>query len=103
MMKTVVRFKTHALILLILITSTTIMATEAMKGDNVHVRVWNKFASDSLALHNKLTSNKNYQIKTSVGSYANVKDFYVEHQYLDEGKLVSQVQWERIIQKHCTP
>ncbi len=70
-------------------------ATEAMKGDNKHVRVWNKFANDSLTLHKKLTDGKNHQIKTSIGSYANVKDFYVENRYYDNGRLVSQVQWEK--------
>lgn len=72
-----------------------VSATEAMKGDNNHVRIWNKFANDSLALHKKLTDGKNYQIKKRIGSYANVKDFYVEHRYYDNGRLVSQVQWEK--------
>jgi hypothetical protein len=70
-------------------------ATKAMKGDNTHVRVWNKFANDSLALHKKLTDGKKLQIKTSMGGYANVKDFYLEHRYFDKGKLISQVQWEK--------
>jgi len=70
-------------------------ATQAMKGDNTHVRVWNKFANDSLALHKKLTDGKKLQIKTSMGGYANVKDFYIEHRYFDKGKLISQVQWEK--------
>ena len=75
--------------------SSATYATEAMKGDNIHVRVWNKFANDSLNLHKKLTEGKNLEVKTSIGSYANVKDFYIEHQYLDKGKLISQVQWEK--------
>ena len=75
--------------------SSVIFATEAMKGDNKHVRVWNKFANDSLALHKKLTDGKKLEVKTSIGSYANVKDFYIEHRYFDKGKLISQVQWEK--------
>lgn len=75
--------------------SSVVFATEAMKGDNKHVRVWNKFANDSLNLHKKLTDGKNLQVKTSIGSYANVKDFYIEHRYFDKGKLISQVQWEK--------
>jgi hypothetical protein len=71
------------------------VATEPMKGDNKHVRVWNKFANDSLKLHKKLTKGKKLQVKTLVGSYANVKDFYIEHRYFDNGKLISQVQWEK--------
>ena len=62
-------------------------ATESMKGDSKHVRVWNKFANDSLSLHKKLTEGKKLQVKTRVGSYANVKDFYVEHRYFDKGKI----------------
>ncbi len=75
--------------------STAVFATEAMKEDNVHVRVWNKFAYDSLKLHKKLTDGKNLEVKTSIGGYANVKNFYIEHQYLDHGRLISQVQWEK--------
>jgi len=75
--------------------SSAAFATEAMKEDNVHVRVWNKFANDSLSLHKKLTEGKKLEIKTSIGSYAHVKNFYIEHQYLDKGKLISQVQWEK--------
>ena len=82
-------------ILTLSIFSSTIYATEAMKGDNNHVRIWNKFANDTLALHNKLTSQKKLDVKTRIGSYANVKDFYIEHRYFDNGKLISQVQWEK--------
>lgn len=72
-----------------------VSATEAMKGDNVHVRVWNKFANDALSLHKKLTTGKNLKVKTQVGSYANAKNFYTEHSYFDNGRLISQVQWEK--------
>jgi len=70
-------------------------ATEAMKEDNKHVRSWNKFANDTLTLHKKLTDGKKLNVKTQIGSYANVKDFYIEHRYYDNGKLISQVQWEK--------
>lgn len=73
----------------------SVSATESMKEDNKHIRVWNKFANDSLNLHKQLTEGKNLQVKTSIGSYANIKDFYVEHRYLDEGNLISQLQWEK--------
>lgn len=75
--------------------ATSVFATEPMKEDNKHVRVWNKFAQDTLSLHKKLTVGKNLSVKTRVGSYANVKDFYIEHRYYNKGKLVSQVQWEK--------
>lgn len=75
--------------------SSVAYATEPMKGDNKHTRIWNKFANDSLVLHKKLTNGKKLEVKTSIGSYANVKDFYVEKRYFDNGKLISQVQWEK--------
>lgn len=73
----------------------SVVATEAMKGDNNHVRIWNKFANDSFNLHKKLIDGKKLEVKTRIGSYANVKNFYIEHRYFDKGKLISQVQWEK--------
>ena len=72
-----------------------VSATEAMKNDSKHVRVWNKFAADTLRLHKKLTAGKSLKVKTRIGSYANVKDFYTEHRYFNKDKLISQVQWEK--------
>ena len=89
------RNKLFALILMVLPINSVVFATEPMKGDSHHARVWNKFAADSLALHKKLTEGKNFKVKKSIGSYANVKDFYTEYQYIDNGKLISQVQWEK--------
>lgn len=90
-----VLYKIITFILIIPFMFSVASATEAMKGDNKHVRVWNKFANDSFNLHKKLTDGKNLQVKTSIGSYANVKDFYIEHRYFDKGNLISQVQWEK--------
>jgi len=95
MFKLLALYKTLIFLLLTLFMSAIVSATEPMKGDNKHVRTWNKFANDTLALHEKLTDGKNLEVKTSIGSYANVKDFYIEHRYLDNGKLISQVQWEK--------
>ena len=94
------RFKFKLSILGVLFTVTifppsTVFAAEPMKNDNQHIRVWNKFVADTLNLHQKLTAAKNLQVKTRIGSYANVKNFYIEHQYFNKGKLVSQVQWEK--------
>ena len=75
--------------------SSIVLAADAMKGDNNHVRIWNKFANDSFNLHKKLIDGKKLEVKTSIGSYANVKDFYIEHRYFYKGKLISQVQWEK--------
>lgn len=43
--------------------SSVAYATEPMKGDNKHTRIWNKFANDSLVLHKKLTNGKNLRLK----------------------------------------
>jgi len=88
-------YKTLAIFLVIPFIMSTVYATEAMKGDNKHVRVWNKFANDSLSLHKKLTDGKNYEVKKTIGSYANIKDFYIEYRYFNKGTLISQVQWEK--------
>lgn len=87
--------KIISLFLMIPFASNAVFATEPMKGDSKHARIWNKFANDSLALHKKLTDGKDYQVKKSIGGYANVKNFYTEYLYLNKGKLVSQVQWEK--------
>lgn len=72
-----------------------VMATEPLKQDNEHVRSWNKFAQDTLALHAKLTAQDGISKKTQAGSYANLKDFYIEHTYYDGERLISKVQWEK--------
>ena len=70
-------------------------ATEPMKSDSTHVRVWNKFMDDSLALHKKITSGNDIEIKKSIGGYAQIKNFYTEYRYYKKGRLISQVQWEK--------
>lgn len=90
------RFPVLSMFFLALIFAVTpVFAAEPMKEDNKHVRVWNQFAQDTLKLHKQLTAGKNLQVKTRVGSYANVKNFYIERRYFSKGKLVSQVQWEK--------
>ena len=95
MLKAILQHKIITLALIFSISPSIVIATEAMKGDNDHVRIWNKFANDTFALHKKLTHGKKLEIKKRVGSYANVKDFYVEHSYFENGQLISQVQWEK--------
>jgi len=73
----------------------TASATEPMKGDSTHVRVWNKFMDDSLALHKKITSGSDVEIKKSIGGYARIKNFYTEYRYYKNDRLISQVQWEK--------
>lgn len=95
---TIIQTTFHKLITVIFLSffiSSVTHATEPMKEDNIHVRVWNKFAADSLNLHKKITTGKNIQVKKRIGGYANNKDFYIEYRYFDKGRLVSQVQWEK--------
>ena len=70
-------------------------ATEALKEDNHHIRTWNKFAKDSLTLHEKLTATDDVVVKSKTGGYARLKDFYQEHAYYRDEKLISRVQWEK--------
>jgi hypothetical protein len=69
-------------------------ATEVIKGENKHARVWNKFANDCLSLHKKLTDGKDLQVKERVDRYINKDVFFTEYRYFDEGRLISQIQWE---------
>lgn len=70
---------------------------EAMQEDNLHVRRWNGFADNLLQLHKKLTNQQIHVIKTQMGGYAHMPNFYKEYQYINKktGKLISQVQWEK--------
>ena len=68
---------------------------EALKQDNSHIRNWSQFAEDALKLHEKLTMGKGLTVKKTVGSYANQKDFYIQEQFFDGNRLISQVQWEK--------
>lgn len=70
---------------------------QAMKEDNQHIRRWNAFANDLLKLHDRLISQQVHVIKTRMGGYAHMPNFYKEYKYLNKktGKLISQVQWEK--------
>lgn len=72
-------------------------ADESIKVDNVHVRTWNKFATDTLALHEKLITEIPHSVKTKLGGYAGKPEFYKEDSYYakNNDKLISRVQWER--------
>lgn len=94
MLKPFTEYKIAALILVSFFPASMVAATEPMKGDNIHARVWNKFANDCLSLHKKLTDGKILQVKNRVGRYNNVDVFYTEDRYFDQGRLISQVQWE---------
>ena len=87
--------KLSILILLFFSFISATLATEPMKADSTHVYVWNKFMDDSLALHKKITAGKDIEIKKSIGGYAQIKDFYTEYRYFENGRLISQVQWEK--------
>lgn len=70
---------------------------QAMKEDNQHVRRWNGFADNLLKLHKQLNNQQIHVIKTQMGGYAHLPNFYKEHKYINKksGNLISQVQWEK--------
>ena len=90
-----VLIKTALVLLFIPLVLNSAHAFQALKEDNQHIRVWNKFAMDTLELHKKITAGKKLEVKSSLGGYADDKNFYQEQQYFDHGHLISQVQWEK--------
>ena len=68
-----------------------------MKEDNQHIRKWNGFADNALALHKELIKKHDHEVKKTVGGYAGNKNFYIQEQYYSKktGQLLSQVQWEK--------
>ncbi len=89
------------IILLVQFNSSSVFAAEikeeAMKQDNIHVRVWNAFAKKALKLHETLISQHPHKKVTKTGGYSHLPGFYVEEQFKhkEHGKLISQVQWEK--------
>ena len=73
------------------------IADTTLKSDNKHVRTWNQFAMETLALHEKLIAEIPHTEKTRIGGYAGMEEFYKEQTYYDKrnNKLISRVQWER--------
>ena len=69
---------------------------EPMKQDNVHIRTWNQFMVDILALHERRIAGQTVKINSKVGGYANQPDFYTEQEFVDaKGRLLARLQWER--------
>lgn len=96
-MGNVARFSLSLLILSLAGLPLQAAKSEAMKGDNQHVRRWNSFANNLLELHKRLVSQQVNTIKTRMGGYAHLPNFYKEYKYINKktGKLISQVQWEK--------
>lgn len=69
----------------------------SIKGDNVHVRTWNKFANDILLLHKKFEQESVLKMFSRTGGYFGNPDFYIEETYTHAktGDLVSRILWER--------
>ena len=68
---------------------------EVMKQDNEHIRTWNNFAKDILALHERRIADLEYTKKTGKGGYAQQADFYIEEKFYVDDRLLSIVQWEK--------
>lgn len=83
--------------LILFLCSLGFVSAEGTKGDNEHVRNWNKFADDTLQLHKQLTAKTAHHVRSRVGGYFGNKDFYTEKTFhaKHNGKLISRVQWER--------
>lgn len=70
---------------------------QRLKEDKVHVRTWNTFADECLALQKQQLAQTQVREKTRIGGYAHQPQFYIEHTYYDAktGVLLSRMQWER--------
>ncbi|HKK05588.1 MAG TPA: hypothetical protein VKA50_07050 [Gammaproteobacteria bacterium] len=73
------------------------LEVERMHEDNVHVRTWNRFADDLLALHQRRMARREVRTEERIGGYADIPDFYREVSYFDAdtGRLLSRIRWER--------
>lgn len=86
-----------SLVTMFFLTASVQVNAETVKSDNVHVRTWNKFADDVLALHKRIQKEKKLSKTTNTGGYFGNPNFYNEEIYTDtsNGKLVTLLQWER--------
>lgn len=67
----------------------------SIKEDNIHVKTWNKFATDLYEYHKQQIKGKTITIKSKKGGYATNKEFYLEKEYYDtNNKLLSRLSWE---------
>jgi len=68
-----------------------------MHEDSVHVRTWNRFADDLLALHQRRLARREVRTEEHIGGYADISRFYREVSYYDadSGRLLSRIRWER--------
>ncbi|TDY00054.1 hypothetical protein [Thiohalophilus thiocyanatoxydans] len=78
---------------LILLYSNAVFS-QSLEEDKTHVRTWNRFADQTLALHNKLIDELPVKRETDSGGYAHLPDFYQEESYYHNGKLISRLQRE---------
>ena len=73
------------------------VANQTIDLKKSHAQVWNEFANNMLALHERLIKNTTHTVKTIHGGYAGMPEFYREDAYYDKknNKLISRLQWER--------
>ncbi len=69
---------------------------QKMTEDKTHVRTWNAFADECLALQKRQLAHNQVREQTRIGGYARQPEFYTEHAYYDKrtGVLLSRMQWE---------
>jgi len=67
-----------------------------MEQDNVHVRVWNKFADDLFEFHKSRLSKYDIKMTSKMGGYMRMPDSYEEVEYYDRNSsnLLSRIRFE---------
>lgn len=80
--------------IVLLLFGSHLLLAERLREDESHVRVWNRFADLTLALHRRLITESAVTRETRIGGYAHLPEFYREESFYHDGKLISRVQWE---------
>ncbi len=68
----------------------------ALKVDNEHVEIWNRFAKQLMRLHKQRIAAHEVTKSEELGGYYNMPEFYKEVTYRDaeSGHVLSRIQWE---------
>lgn len=66
-------------------------------AESAHERLWNRFAEDVFALHQRQLAGRDVEERSRVGGYAGRPEFYREVEYSDAGSgaLLSRIRWVR--------
>lgn len=89
------RFMISVWIVLLLLLGNGLALAQQLREDSTHVRVWNRFADQTLDLHRELIERLPVERETEIDGYAQLPEFYRQESYYHDDKLVSRVQWEK--------